>query len=160
KSALPPEAVLGAIRAGVRYVRHAPALRAILFHAAAFMFCASALWALLPLVARREMGLGSAAYGVLLGGLGIGAVTGAVLLPRVRGNISTDRLVASATAVFAAAIFTLAWARAFPLVFCAMLAAGIAWMTVLSSFNVAVQTVTPSWVRARALGGYAFAFLS
>src|SRR5438874_2492220 len=123
KSPLPPEAVLSAIRAGVRYVRHAPALRSILFHSAAFMFCASALWALMPLVARREMGLGSAAYGVLLGGLGIGAVSGAVLLPRVRGRISTDRLVAMATAIYAASVFTLAWARAFAPVFCAMLAA-------------------------------------
>src|SRR6266566_89928 len=160
KSALPPEAVLGAIRAGVRYVRHAPALRAILFHAAAFMFCASALWALLPLVARREMGLGSAGYGVLLGGLGIGAVSGAVLLPRVRHRLSTDALVAAAVLVFAAATFTLAWARAFALVFCAMLAAGIAWMSVLSSFNVAVQTVTPGWVRARALAVYLLVFMS
>jgi len=45
-------------------------------------------------------------------------------------------------------------------VFCAMLAAGIAWMSVLSSFNVAVQTVTPGWVRARALAVYLLVFMS
>src|SRR5215510_14418481 len=59
RSTLPPEHLFGAIRAGVRYVRHAPELLAVLVRTAVFILCASALWALLPLHARLVLGLGS-----------------------------------------------------------------------------------------------------
>lgn len=40
----------------------------------------------------------------------------------------------------------------------AMLLAGGAWLSLLSSLNVAVQTVVPSWVRGRALSVYMLVF--
>src|SRR5829696_7609456 len=54
-----PERLPGAVRAGLRYVRNEPALRAVLIRASLFMVGGSAILALLPLVARRELGLGS-----------------------------------------------------------------------------------------------------
>lgn len=47
-SELPAERVFGAIRAGLRYARHSPELRAVLTRGAAFFVFASASWALLP----------------------------------------------------------------------------------------------------------------
>jgi len=44
------------MRAGVRYVRHAPALRNVVVRTPAFVAFASALWALLPLVVRTGLG--------------------------------------------------------------------------------------------------------
>src|SRR5262249_43339692 len=55
KSAMPPEHVFGAMRAGLRYVRHAPELRATLIRTGVFILCGSALWALLPLQARHAL---------------------------------------------------------------------------------------------------------
>ena len=49
---LPAEHFVLALRAGFRYVAEAPAMRAVLVWAVAFFTFASALWALLPLVAR------------------------------------------------------------------------------------------------------------
>ena len=54
-----PERFVSALRAGGRYVRYAPVVRRILLRAALFLVPASALWALLPLVASRRLGLGS-----------------------------------------------------------------------------------------------------
>jgi MFS family permease len=158
KSNLPPEQVLGAIRAGVRYVRHAPALQAVLVRAAVFILCASALWALLPLVARRELGLSATGYGVLLGCIGLGGVTGASFLPRVRPKISTDSLVIGATLVFAAVTIVLGYVHIATLVGASLFFGGIAWIALLSTFNVAAQTATAAWVRARVLGVYMLAF--
>ena len=75
---------LGATAAGMRYVRHAPALQAVLVRTGVFILGASALWALLPVVARHELGLDATGYGIILGSLGFGAVGSASLLPRLR----------------------------------------------------------------------------
>src|SRR5205085_7316925 len=80
-SPLPAERLVSATRTGLRYATHATELHAVLVRTAAFIVCASALWALLPLVARREIGLSSSGYGLLLGSIGAGAVAGTGLLP-------------------------------------------------------------------------------
>ena len=158
KSNLPPEHVLGAMRAGVRYVRHTPALQAVLVRAAAFILCGSALWALLPLVARRGLGLSATGYGVLLGCLGLGGVTGASFLPRVRQTISANSLVVGATLIFAAVTLVVGYVHIAALVGGSLFFGGIAWIALLSTFNVAAQTATAAWVRARVLGVYMLSF--
>jgi len=157
-SRLPAEHVIGAMRAGIRYVRNAPSLQAVLVRSGVLIVCAAGLWALLPLVARDQLGLGATGYGVLLGCLGIGAVTGATLLPRIKRKFSLDMLVTGATVVFAVATAALAYVQNVFLVGAAMVAGGIAWIALMSSFNAAAQTAAPEWVRARALAVYLLVF--
>src|SRR5207248_802582 len=92
-SKLPSEEIIGAMRAGTRYLRHSPELQTVMVRCGAFIVCASALWALLPQQARRGLGLSSFGYGVLLGCLGFGAITGAWLLPKIREQIAMNKLV-------------------------------------------------------------------
>jgi MFS family permease len=139
-------------------VRHTPAIKAVLVRAATFILCASALWALLPLVARRGLGLNATGYGLLLGCLGLGGVTGATFLPRLRQKISTDVLVIGATLIFAAVTLVLAYVHVTTLVGGSLFVGGVAWMALLSTFNVAAQTATAAWVRARVLGVYMLCF--
>jgi predicted MFS family arabinose efflux permease/quinol monooxygenase YgiN len=158
ESISPTERVMGAMRAGLRYTRHALELRAVLARTIVFVSCASALWAMLPLLARQQLGLGALGYGVLLGGLGAGAILGAVVLPKARRRLSTNLLVGGGTVLFAAATVTLAYVRIYGLLCVAMIFGGVAWMTTMSSFNIGVQTVVPAWVRARVLAIYLLAF--
>jgi MFS family permease len=88
----------------------------------------------------------------------VGAVAGALVLPRLKRDNSMDAVVAVATVVFAGATLALAYVKSFPLLMLAMLLAGGAWLSLLSSLNVAVQTVVPSWVRGRALSVYMLVF--
>ncbi|HJZ59701.1 MAG TPA: MFS transporter [Gemmataceae bacterium] len=156
--ALPAERLVGAMRAGVRYVRHAPAFRAVLVRAAAFVSGAAGLWALLPAVARDHADWGPAAYGVMLGSLGVGAVLGTLLLPAVRRGTSADVVAAGGTILFAAcsagvALLPILWAR------CLLLfPAGAAWLAVLTALNSSAQSLLPAWVRARALSVYLLVF--
>ena len=96
-STIAREHVFDAIRAGARYVAASPALRVILLRAGLFMLFANSIWALLPLVARTRLHLGSGGYGLLLGGVGIGAVAGAAALPRLRGLVTPGALVTAGT---------------------------------------------------------------
>lgn len=158
ESISPTERIVGAMRAGVRYVRHDPGLRAVLVRTGVYVSCASALWALLPLVARQQLGLGAFGYGVLLGGLGAGAIMAAFFLPVVRRRVSLNALVICGTIVFAVVTALLATVRIFPLLCVAMIFGGMAWMSLMSSFNVSAQTLVPGWVRARALAIYLLVF--
>ena len=63
---------------GMRYARHAPIFQAVVIRTTAFIFFGSALWALLPSLARRELELSSVGYGLMLGCLGSGAIAGAL----------------------------------------------------------------------------------
>ncbi len=157
-SVLPAERVLGATRAGLRYIRHAPEVRAVLVRAGVFIWAGSALWALLPVLARRELGLGAAGFGVLFGCVGVGAIGGATVLPRVRGKHSLDRLLVGATVVFALVIAALALLRDLVALSALMVAGGVAWIALMASFNTAAQNTAPAWVRARALGAYLLVF--
>jgi MFS family permease len=154
ESLAPAEQVLGAIRAGNRYVRYAPALRAVLARLGAFIVGGSAIWALLPLIARQQLRLSPAGYGLLLGCFGAGAVAAAVLLPGLRARLAPDRLVVLATLLFAAITAGLAGLRSPLAAGAALAAAGFAWLAVLSTLNVEAQVVVPAWVRARALSFY------
>ncbi len=78
ENSVPGEHVLEAVRTGMRYVLNAPALKSALIRCSLFIVWAGALWALMPLVARWELDLGSTGFGVLLACIGIGAITGAV----------------------------------------------------------------------------------
>jgi MFS family permease len=158
ESISPTERVLGAMRAGLRYTRHAPELRAVLVRTVVFVSCASALWALLPLLASRELGMGALGYGVLLGGLGAGAIVGAFVMQKARRALSTDALVGCGALLFALATAAVAYFQSFALLCVAMLFGGVAWMTTMSCFNIGVQTVVPEWVRARALSVYLLSF--
>ena len=148
---LPPERVIGAMRAGARYVRHATGYHAVLVRNAAFVLAASAVWALLPLVARTELHLDASGYGLVLGGLGVGAIAGALMLPRLRGWLSLERLLAAATVLFAVASGGLALVHGLRPAMALTFAGGTAWMTMMSTLTVAAQESVPAWVRARAL---------
>lgn len=154
----PSKPALSTIHEGIRYASQAPALRAVLVRTGLFVPFASALWALLPLVVRYEVKLNCYGYGTLFGCLGMGAVIGAVFLPKLRSRFSTDTLVGGATIMFAAATAALAEVRHFGLLCLIMIVGGIAWITLMASFNVAAQMAVPSWVRARGLALYLLVF--
>ena len=160
KSTLPAERFLTAIRVGMRFVMHTRALQVVLIRGGAFFVFASATWSLFPLIVRRELGRGPEIYGLLLTCIGIGAVVGAMLLPRVRARISRDALVAGSSALYALAALALAYVQNIGLLAVAMLATGVAWISILSALQVTAQMTLPGWVRARGLASFFVVFMA
>jgi MFS family permease len=153
------EHVRSAIRAGARYVRSAPAFATVLGRSLLFMLFASGLWALLPAVARGPLQLGAGGYGLLLGSLGLGAVAGAFLVPRLRRRMGTNALVAGATLIYAAGMVVVGVLDSPVLAVIALLAVGLAWIAVQSTLNAAAQVLLPDWARARALAYFQLVFM-
>ena len=148
----------GALRAGVRFARASRELHLVLLRAALFFAFASAVWALLPLVARNLLGGGPGFYGVLLGAVGAGAIAGALVLPRLRQRFHADGLLLGASLVAAAVMGILAlgppqWAAV-----ATLLLLGAGWITALTTLNGTTQAILPNWVRGRGLAIYLTVF--
>ncbi|MBL0937746.1 MAG: MFS transporter [Gemmatimonadaceae bacterium] len=158
QSDVPPEPIGMALRTGVRYVRHDAGLVAVLVRTLVFMSCGSALWALLPIVGRRLLGVSALGYGMMLGAIGVGALIATALLSRWRAAIGAERLVRLATVVYAGVLLVIATSRNYFLLCAVLVVAGMAWLALLSTFQTAAQLSVPSWVRGRALATYLMIF--
>jgi MFS family permease len=152
------EGVMAAMWAGMRYVRFAPTMHAVLLRSGSFVLAASALWSILPLVAKLELHRESGAFGLLLGCLGGGSILGALVIGRVRQLLSVETIVTAAVAVFGLVNIALAYLESFSAVALVLLTGGVAWMAVNASLNTAAQTSVPAWVRARAMALYLLVF--
>ncbi|HVI10873.1 MAG TPA: MFS transporter [Candidatus Binatia bacterium] len=148
---LPTRKMRDAIAEGFRYARATPQVRSVLIRTAAFSGGASSLLALLPLICQPH---GAQGYGFLLTCFGLGALSGAAILPRLRLRYSVDGLVAAATLIFAAMTLAAGQVHVFEWLCMVLFTAGAAWIGILACFNVVAQTMCPSWVRARALSMY------
>lgn len=158
-NSFPSERALAALSSGGRYIRRSPIVRRILLRTALFIAPASALWGLLPVIAKHQLGLSSSGYGLLLGALGLGAVLGALGLSRLRSRFGENALLVIAAVGFALATVVLALVHNFAAVLVGLLFGGASWLLCLSTLNASMQLSLPGWVRARGLSVYQLIFM-
>jgi predicted MFS family arabinose efflux permease len=152
------EGFLGAFRAGLRYTRASRPLHVVLLRAAIFFAFASAVWALLPLVARQMLGGDASFYGILLGAVGAGAIGGALVMPKLRERFDADSLLLGSAIVTALVMGALSFAPPQSLAVVILLFLGGAWITALTTLNGTAQSILPNWVRGRGLAVYLTVF--
>jgi len=150
-SRLPAERLWGGTLSGLRFAWHSRMVLAQLLRAMAFSAAGSALWALLPVIAQRQLGTGAQGFGLLAGCMGTGAVASGLVIGRMRARFGLDTVVGASCVVFAAVMMVAAWVRLPLVVYAAMAVGGGAWMAAMSTFNTATQSSAPPWVRARAV---------
>jgi predicted MFS family arabinose efflux permease len=80
------------------------------------------MWALLPLLARHQLGMDASGYGGMLACFGVGRAVGGTLLVWAGERVSRDRIFGAASVVFAAMSAGLFYCRAFMLVYACILA--------------------------------------
>jgi predicted MFS family arabinose efflux permease len=145
------DTLFSGIRSGLRYARHSPSIRALLGRNLIFSACASALWALLPVIARDQLGLGAGGYGLLSAGFGFGAIAAALTIPRHIHRLSLNVVVTAGFFAWMAATLVIAFAGTVALAVVGTAMAGGAWVAVLPSLSGGTQSTAPAWVRARAV---------
>ena len=79
-STLPGERFLGAMRTGINFTWQSTRLRVVMLRIFLFFLQATALMALLPLVARHLHGGGPGTFTVMLSCVGVGAIAAALLV--------------------------------------------------------------------------------
>ena len=153
-SPLGRERLGSAIRVGTQFVRQSPRMRAVLLRVAVFFVHATALLALLPLVARAMPGGDAGTFTTLLASMGAGAIVGALSLPHLRRRWSNETLLRNGSIVVSLALIGAAYA---PNVYVGMPAMAIGGFALLCSANTLTtiaQLCLPDWVRARGMSIY------
>lgn len=147
----PPAQFWMALLGGFRYLIGSAAARALLVRTGLFSFFASALWALLPSLARPY---GAVRFGFLLAMFGLGTFAGAAVLGAVCRRLPVDRMVVTASVIYAVSLLALAFTALFAWFCAALFAAGVGWIAMVASLNVAAHAQSPAWIRARSLAMY------
>jgi MFS family permease len=151
---LPRENVLEAMIAGIRYAAQERTTQIVLLRAVIFGALGIASWALLPLIAKNDLHGGPVTYGILLGCLGGGAIIGAAAMAPLRRAIGTERMVSGAMAVYGLVTLALSFLHLLALLMPVLVLGGVAWLLVMSSFNIIMQMSAPGWVKGRAIAIY------
>lgn len=154
----PPDTtpLASAIGLGIRFARFTPVFRRLLGLLAIFALTSAVIQSVLP---SRTVELGGSAgtYGVLLGAMGIGALVAAFTRHRIMDQLG-PRSIPITLAVFglagvAAGGFDAQW-----VVTLALAVAGACWVLTLVTLNTTTQTISPEWIRGRAMSLYTLAF--
>lgn len=155
---LPSERFLGAMKVGFRYVRHSKPLQVILVRTIGYIWFSGVIFSLLPALAIHRLGLGSAAFGLLTGCIGAGAVCITFVLPWLRNRFSANQLLGGFTILAVIAQTVIALVPHTLTVALCLFFAGMSWLATFSTINTAIQISVPSWVKARAFGAYQMAW--
>jgi predicted MFS family arabinose efflux permease len=154
RSELPPEPLVSAMAAGVRYVSLSPHLLAILMRCVLYTIPIAAVPALMPVVARDLLAGGAPTYGFLLGGFGVGAMLGALGSAALRSRFTSDALLRLLSAMACVAMVAISQSRWTSVTLLAHVLAGSVWTLGFANFNIAVQLSSPRWVTGRMLATY------
>ena len=158
-STLPGERFFGAMRTGMNFAMQSPRLKIILLRIFLFFLQATALTALLPLVARTLHGGGAGTFTVMLSCVGAGAIVAALYFPRLRERFNRDQFVLGGTLIHAAMSCLIVLVPEIWVALPAMVIIGMAWISVANSLTVAAQVAMPNWVRARGMAIYQMALM-
>ena len=158
-SPLPGERFIGALRTGLAFAGQSPQFKQVLLRIFLFFIQASALSAMLPLVARQLHGGGPATYTLMLSCLGGGAIIAALLFPRWRARYNRDQFIAYGSLVQAALSTLIVTSSEVWIALPAMVVLGMAWISVANSLTISAQSMLPDWVRARGMSIYQTAMM-
>jgi MFS family permease len=150
----PREKILPAMAAGVRYAAHAPNVRNAVVRGGLSGLSASAVFALLPVVARQQMHGSAMLYGLLLAAFGGGAIISAWTGGRLRSRLAPDQIVLFAVVSLASGLAVLGLASHPVVAGLGAALCGSGWVLAHSTYNTTVQLSAPSWVTARSLALY------
>ena len=141
--------LLAMVVEGLSHAWHSREIRTILSRALCFTFAGAAAWALMPLVAADMLDEGPAVYGLLLGGLGLGAVIGAASATWFRQRFSAEAITRTAGLIYGLALVVIANEPGLELTLVLLVLGGAGWVQALSGFAVAAQLWAPQHVVGR-----------
>lgn len=146
--------MLASIATGIRFCVQSDPVRRILMRGFVFGIPAISFQALLPSLVRDRLHGTETIYGLCLAAFGAGSIIAALLVGNIRRRWGSDRIVSAASLVYAAAMLPVALMHSLPAILAAAFVAGMAWVSTLTTLNVAMQLRSPEAILGRCMAIY------
>ncbi len=147
-------AILPAIAIGIRFCMTSSPMRRVLARGFVLGFGIAGYQALIPAVARSQLHGTQIDFGLMLGMFGIGSIIGAPQLGALRRRFGLENVLAVGAIGFIIAQSLMAMSTTIWQALPATFIAGLAWVAILTSINVAVQMRSPDAILGRCLSIY------
>jgi MFS family permease len=151
------EPFLQSIRGGIEYTRREPMIaRLVLLNTIPNLLIYPYV-ALFPIFAKEILEVGSAGYGVLLTGVGVGSIPGGLIVAGMTESRWKGRVMGLAACVYMAMVALFALSNVFVLSFVILCVAGVGWSMMVTLNQTLLQLNVADEYRGRTLSLYTMA---
>ncbi len=157
-AALPPSA-WAHIREGLAYVRSDRRVITIVLNIAVLSILGYPFLVLMPVMARNVLGRGAVEFGWMSSAVGVGALSGALMLAAWSRQLPKGRVLRSASLAFGFVVSGFALSRSLPLSLVLLALTGFAMIVNTATTNTLLQTLTPDHMRGRVMSVFTLAFV-
>jgi MFS family permease len=154
----PPSAWEG-LREALGFVLRDARMAALVMLVAVFSVLGFPFLVLMPVVARDVLHTDARGYGVLMAGVGVGAMLGALGLALAGRRVRKGVVLLDGGAAFGILLMLFAAARSFGVALALLALAGCAMIITTALANTMLQTLVPDELRGRVMALYAFVFV-
>jgi MFS family permease len=147
------------LKQGLNYIRRSRPVSALMGVIAIYSIFGFQYLTMMPVVARDVLNTGASGYGLLLTFVGIGALTGALLLASVGARIRRGRLFNATAYAFAGLVIVFSLTRSVHVAAVVLLFLGLAMLVNGALANGILQSVVPDELRGRVMATYVFVYV-
>jgi len=152
------ESIFASFKKGIVFARQQVGMEALIFLAFCMTFLAMPIRTYLPVFVKDIFHRGPETYGNLLSLMGIGSISGSLLIAAAGHTERKGRIALGGLVVLGAGITVFGLSKSLPLSGAALLIVGAAMMAVFAMVNSLVQLITTNEMRGRMMSIYTFAF--
>ena len=158
RHAVPPSAWEG-LREALTFILRDARMAALVTLVAVFSVLGFPFLVLMPVVARDVLHTNARGYGILMAGVGVGAMLGALGLALAGRRVRKGVLLLDSGAAFGILLALFAGARSFSVALALLALVGCAMIVTTALANTMLQTLVPDELRGRVMAFYAFVFV-
>ena len=136
---------------GIRYIWRTSPIRTLLLLLGSLGLLGMPYMTLMPIFAGKVHGGGADALGLMMGSVGLGALSGALFIARRRALRGLGKIIAAATVGFGLGIVLFTAVRVFPLSLVVLLGVGFCWMVLIAACNTLLQALAADAMRGRVM---------
>lgn len=148
--------MLADLKDGLRYLKSTPSLGILILLLSLMSLLVLPYTTLFPIIAKEALGGDATIYGYLNSFVGLGALSGAILLASTSNNLRKLLIIATALFGLGITLFSLSHTLIFSFLFCTL--AGFGMMMHVTIINTLLQTTASSEMRGRVISYFAMAF--
>jgi MFS family permease len=147
------------LKEGFNYAFGSLTIRAILIQVSFISLIGMSYVVLMPIFAQDILRGGPQALGVLMAGVGIGALFGALFLASRKGTGGLLKMIAIAGVIFGGSLIVFSFSRFLPFSLVIMIFSGFGMMAQMISCNTLIQTIVDDDKRGRVMSFYTMSFM-